>query len=135
MKVVINVCHGVFSLSHEGKMAYLAKKGIPVWHEDKKYYLVPPEQRLDVTLHENQWHSLSPKEKKDWNEAYSKTVFYDHDLDRTDPDLVAVVQELGKKAQGRCAELKIVEIPDDVEWQIEEYDGSEWVAEKHRTWA
>ena len=27
-----------------------------------------------------------------------------------------------------------VEIPDDVEWQIEEYDGSEWIAEKHRIW-
>jgi hypothetical protein len=62
-------------------------------------------------------------------------VFYEYDLDRTDPDLVAVVQELGKEAEGSCAELKIVEIPDDVEWQIEEYDGSEWVAEKHRTWA
>ena len=27
-----------------------------------------------------------------------------------------------------------VSIPDDVEWQIEEYDGMEWVAEAHRTW-
>ncbi len=25
-------------------------------------------------------------------------------------------------------------IPDDVKWQIEEYDGLEWIAEKHRTW-
>jgi hypothetical protein len=45
-----------------------------------------------------------------------------------------VVLELGEAANGRCAELKVVEIPDDVEWQIEEYDGLEWVAEKHRTW-
>ena len=27
-----------------------------------------------------------------------------------------------------------VEIPDDVEWQIEEYDGTEHISEKHRTW-
>lgn len=26
------------------------------------------------------------------------------------------------------------EVPDDVQWQIEEYDGREWVAETHRTW-
>lgn len=30
--------------------------------------------------------------------------------------------------------LKVVSIPADVEWQIEEYDGAEWIAEKHRTW-
>ena len=32
------------------------------------------------------------------------------------------------------ANLKMVEIPDDVEWEIADYDGKEWVAEKHRTW-
>jgi hypothetical protein len=30
--------------------------------------------------------------------------------------------------------LLIVEVPADVDWYIEEYDGLEWVAEKHRTW-
>jgi len=29
---------------------------------------------------------------------------------------------------------KVVEIPDDIEFVIEEYDGIEWVAEKHRVW-
>jgi hypothetical protein len=28
----------------------------------------------------------------------------------------------------------VVEIPDDVNWQVEEYDGMEHIAEKHRTW-
>ena len=31
--------------------------------------------------------------------------------------------------------LKIVEIPEGVRWEIEEYDGKEWVAEMHRTWS
>lgn len=53
---------------------------------------------------------------------------------RTDPVLVRVVEELGEEANDSYSELKIVEIPDNVEWQIEEYDGAEWVAEKHRTW-
>lgn len=30
--------------------------------------------------------------------------------------------------------LKIVDIPDGVEWQICDYDGREWVAERHRIW-
>lgn len=49
--------------------------------------------------------------------------------------LVKVVETLGEKASGECAELKVVEIPDEVEWIIEEYDGNEWVAEVHRTWS
>jgi hypothetical protein len=48
--------------------------------------------------------------------------------------LIQVVEELGEKASGRFADLKVVEIPDDVEWQIDEYDGLEWVSERHRTW-
>ncbi len=44
------------------------------------------------------------------------------------------VEELKEEANGTFAELKIVEIPDDVEWVIEEYDGIEWVSEKHRVW-
>jgi hypothetical protein len=42
---------------------------------------------------------------------------------------------MGEAADGAFAELKVIEIPDGVEWQIDEYDGTEWIAEKHRTWS
>jgi len=58
----------------------------------------------------------------------------DLDIARDDPVLVKVVAELGSCANGLFADLKIVEIPADVDWIIEEYDGQEWVAEKHRKW-
>jgi hypothetical protein len=45
------------------------------------------------------------------------------------------VQELGEKANDRFSKLKIVEIPDDVQWEIQEYDGWEHIAENHRTWS
>jgi hypothetical protein len=54
--------------------------------------------------------------------------------ERQDPKLVACVEKLGAAASGSFAELKIIEIPDDVEWYIVEYDGKEHVAEVHRTW-
>jgi len=57
-----------------------------------------------------------------------------YDIPRDDSLLVRVVEELGDLANDSYARLKIVEIPDDTEWVIKEYDGNEWVAEKHRTW-
>jgi hypothetical protein len=55
--------------------------------------------------------------------------------DRSDRTLVEVVKRLGKKAtKGDYSSLKIVTIPDDVKWEIKDYDGAEWVAEIHRTW-
>ena len=53
---------------------------------------------------------------------------------RTDPKLIECIEALGDKANGRWARLGIVEIPDDVEWQIDEYDGVERISELHRTW-
>lgn len=49
-------------------------------------------------------------------------------IKRDDPNLVKVIEEL------KPSNLRVVEIPVGVEWEIQEYDGSEWVAEKHRTW-
>lgn len=60
--------------------------------------------------------------------------FYEKDVLRTDPKLIKVVRALGEEANDRFSKLEIIEVPDDVQWQIEEYDGIEWVAEKHRTW-
>ena len=53
---------------------------------------------------------------------------------RNDPDLVDLVESMGAEANGPCSSLKVVEIPDGVNWQLEEYDGIEWIAEVHRTW-
>ncbi len=59
---------------------------------------------------------------------------YRWELRRDDPHLVQTVLELGKAANAKYANLKVVTIPDDVEWQIDEYVGNEWIAERHRTW-
>ena len=60
--------------------------------------------------------------------------FSDRDISRDDPVLHQVIEELGEEVHGMCAELLIIEIPDGVDWIVEEYDGNEHVAEKHRTW-
>jgi len=60
--------------------------------------------------------------------------FYYYDIPRDCPVLVAMVEEQGTAINGNFSDLRIVEIPDDVNWYIEEYDGREHVAERHRTW-
>lgn len=77
------------------------------------------------------------KEAKDlYKQLKNVKVDYFHsgDIERNDPLLIEIIEKLGEDANGEYSKLKIVEIPDDVEWQIEEYDGWEHVAEKHRTW-
>jgi len=58
----------------------------------------------------------------------------DWEIARDDVILVEIVERMGKKANGNYSDLKIVEVPDEVQWEIQEYDGMEWVAEIHRTW-
>ena len=112
-KVVINSEHGGFSLSNEAIRLYGKKAGLKLVEDgpDKYGYI---HFYVDYVNDGN--------------------YFLEHDLERDDPHLVSVVEELGSKANGKYASLKIVEIPDDVEFDVPEYDGMEWVAEKHRTW-
>ena len=54
---------------------------------------------------------------------------------RCHKDVVEVVELLGSLANATYAELRVVEVPDDVRWHVADYDGNEWVAEDHRTWS
>ena len=112
--VVINVCHGGYSLSREAEYLYLKRSLID-------YETQPRESRHDT----ERYGPLILVNGKIW---------YSSGISRDDPVLVSVVRELGDRANGNFAELKIVEVPASVDWQIDEYDGREWIAEVHRTW-
>ena len=79
---------------------------------------------------------LSGRAVRDYKDMAGITdpKWYERDIPRDDPYLIKIVRDLGMTANGAHANLKIIEVPPDVEWQIEEYDGNEWVAEKHRIW-
>jgi len=73
--------------------------------------------------------------KKIKNKEDKKSVGpFSFDNDRSNYLLIEAVKKLKKKANGIDADLRIVEIPDDIEWSIFGCCGREWVAEKHRTW-
>ncbi len=65
--------------------------------------------------------------------GYKKICSWDryHDCSRTDPKLIEFLERYPERA----STLNVVDIPDDVEWEIENYDGKEWISEKHRTWS
>jgi len=141
-RIVINDCYGGFGLSNEAVLRYLELSGIPVWNEAGtsvlrgfKYWLVPPGPERMTDVSSEDWHNMSMQERQAHNQKYDSQIFNERDIARDDPYLVQVVDELGSEAGGSHAKLKVVEIPGDVDWIIEEYDGNEWVAEKHRKWS
>lgn len=108
MKIVINRCFGMFSLSTEAQLAYAKRCGFKVRVIN---------------------HAEGVCERMDGG------YFDDWRINRDDLNLVAVVEKLGVKANGLYAKLKIVEVPDDVDWDITNFDGMESVHEYHRSWA
>lgn len=55
-------------------------------------------------------------------------------MSREDPQLILAVQTVPQAAHGPNTKLTVVDVPDDLKYTIEDYDGMEWVAEVHRTW-
>jgi hypothetical protein len=135
MKIVINSCFGGFGLSEKAMMRYAEIKGITLYPEKQfsitTYYTVPKNQR---TPELKDWRAASSEERKAYNTAYKQESIYDGDMSRTDPILIQVVEELGKEANGMFANLKVVEIPDGIEYEIDDYDGQESIHEVHRSW-
>lgn len=56
------------------------------------------------------------------------------DSKREDSTLIEVVEELGDKASGPYGKLVIVEIPDDLDYVIDNYDGIETLHQKVQEW-
>lgn len=113
MKIVINKDHGGFSLNEEATFLYGKKKGLNIIKDEKKSTRFCEYYYIDEIKHDNH--------------------FADWDIERNDPCLVEVVEELG--TNGRYGDLKIVEIPDDVKWYISEDHGIEEIHEQHRKWS
>lgn len=118
MKIVINRCFGGFSISSKAVLRGREITGDPKWCypslKGESYGINGQTGREELVDHDFDAHGS--------------------DLSRHDPILVRLVEEMGHVADGAYAELKVVEIPDGVSYEIEEYDGLEHIAETHRTW-
>lgn len=129
MKVVVNNCYGRFGLSPKAKERYWGLKGKQVF-----FY-----ERVRGT-------AKARKASADANPVLVEALFKDYGplvnlaevppeefassetIERHDPVLVRVVEEMGKAADGWCARLTVMEIPDGVDYIILNYNGKESVA-------
>ncbi len=128
MKVAINRKYGGFSISIKAlEELYKMKSEILVITPIKKYFDSENTSQYEIDEHIRTCRLL----KREGNIIDLKD---DTDIFRSHPDLIKVVEKLGKDSWGHVCEIKIVEIPDKVDYEIQEYDGLEWIAEKHRTW-
>lgn len=108
MKIVLNRCFGGFSISKEAAQ-YMAELGC---------------ERAKKELAEDDGEFY----------GYGYVDGMQGGYDRTSEYLVAAVEKLGEKANGRFSSLEVVEIPDGIDYYIDEYDGIENVHENHRSW-
>ena len=129
-KIVYNACYGGFGLSHEAVLRYAEVKGITLYHKDESgifthYYLCPPDEfeRLQDEDHNNPI-------RQGRYERSNAMYFSPSNIERNDPALVQVVEELGDRANGQCAKLRIAEVPAGTLYRVDEYDGNESVETK-----
>lgn len=119
MKVVINSCFGGFSISLDAAR-HMAARGCEVAKKE---------------VEEFDTKTADPSKQSGFEQRHGLRWYGYLAVPRNSPHLVAAVEQLGDAASGEMADLRIVEIPDDVQWGIEEYDGNEHAAESHRTWS
>ncbi len=119
MKIAVNKCFGGFELS-DMALRFL-------------------ESNHDVTIYKS-WDDMQTNslEGELWcieENAYNKSTMYSNaDELRTDPRVIDTVERLGSSANGEFAEIEIIEIPDGIEYAINDYDGIETIHEIHRSW-
>lgn len=151
-KVILNKCFGGFDVSPQAYQLYAMKKGYShlykyIWDIPKNYSPFDTDDKNDrsyilvdlfndnifgfyFTKYFGDKIRYSEISKEDWNKYHLSL----NSNNREDPVLIEVVEELGDEASGALGELIIVEIPDDLNYVIDNYDGIETLHENVEVW-
>lgn len=137
-KVILNKCYGGFDVSDKAYQLYAKKKGLELFRYDSQLnynsneykYKKTERAGLAVTYFTKDFGEIAKISAKD----YEKYVLYLRNGHREDPTLIEVVEELGEEASGHFGKLVVVEIPDDLDYVIDEYDGIETLHERVQEW-
>ena len=137
MKVILNKCFGGFCVSQEAYELYAKKKGIEIFayklecENDKPIYKKTDTGSSIFTI-------TFTKDFGDYidlsDDDFDKYYLGLDESHREDPVLIEVVEELGKRANSPFSKLVVVDIPDGMEYEIDEYDGLETLHQKVEKW-
>ena len=139
MKVVINTCYGGFELSAMAIKRIMELQGRECYffsHEYKDSSFNPTYSPINPERHTGYFDVFDiPNPNQPTEDGKDHYICLEFELERNDSLLIQAVEELGEKANGSCAKLKIIEIPDDLDYYIDDYDGMETIHEKHESYS
>ena len=136
-KVILNKCFGGFGVSKEAYELYAKKKGLKLfcYEYDIKNIV---NTIYKYAREDNLLNCYFTKDFGDnvqiTNEDYEKYNLFLDEGHREDSTLIEVIEELGEKANGKYSQLEIVEIPDDLDYIIDYYDGIETLHQRVEKW-
>lgn len=133
-KVILNKCFGGFTPSRKAYELYAKKKGLELYLYE-----------LHINNQKTSYHKVNKSDSiftmyltKDYGNVVdsinNKDRLYLDDSHREDATLIEVVEELGYEASSNTSLLKIVEIPDDLDYVIDDYDGIETLHQRVQEW-
>lgn len=136
IRIAVSNDYGGFHFSYKMMMRYAELKGITIYAYEESFSDNPDDDVKLILINSGEeedhyfiFYTTFPLEKLIACEENYQYQIDDYDFVRTDPVVIQVVEEFKDETQ-----IRIVEVPDDVDWCIREDIGVEWVAEKHRTW-
>lgn len=141
MKVVINKEHGGLTLTHEAKILIFERSGVKVYPFLRDadfstmiatYTRITPSTEIDDRT-SVEYFSINPSEDsieidmtnellEDISDTYK---IIDGSWERSDPKLISVIEDLGKKAVAYYSKPSIVEVPEGYDFMIDSSDGWE----------
>lgn len=139
MKVILNKCFGGFNLSHKAYKLYAKKKNLTLIRYICTFYEEDGHTEMKyVKDDESSGILFKVYSTKDYGEeTYNiddKDIFTLDENMRVDATLIEVVEELGDKANTHISELHVVEVPDDLDYVIDDFDGYETLHQKVQEW-
>ena len=138
-KVILNKCFGGFGVSKEAYELYAKKKGISVFHYTQKnlkkeIYTYATDATDDNRIFDFYFTKYFGNKAYISDEDFKKYFLNLNEYFREDKTLIEVVEELGEKANTFYSNLKIVEIPNDLDYVIDNYNGIETLHQKVQEW-
>lgn len=119
MKVVINTSRMGFNLSHKAIERFAELEGLEV-------------TKLESPIYRNFYYYVIYESGRQVN---VNGMIRDNHEYRTNENLVKVIEELGTEASSFASCIKVVEIPDEVNFYIASEDDAEEIHEVHRVWS